>query len=311
MSAATKPLLPIRLQRGDYIGLAAPSGPLTDDITAGLRMLRDTGLNAVVSQDIDRRHNYLAGPDKRRIAELHELFRNPRIKAIWAVRGGFGCTRIIADLDYQLIKQNPKILIGFSDLTILLNTIHRQTGLITFHGPVLSTIIRDGQTALTDCLTALSLPRPPDFNIKGLEILRSGQAAGPIIGGNLTSMVSLLGTPYEPYWPESLLLLEDINEPAYKVDRMLTQLKLAGRLERIRGIILGDFLDGNSRPLGDIELIWQRVLEITAPNIPVWANFPVGHGPENRIMPIGSQVLMDSNTGCLKFQADCLRHHAE
>ncbi len=307
MTVAThKPLLPARLRKGDLIGIAAPSGPINADIAAGIRMLKDAGLKTIVSQDINRRQDYLAGRDSRRIEELHELFSNPRVKAIWAARGGYGCARMLANIDYQLIKQNPKILIGFSDLTLLLNSIQSKTGVVTFHGPVLSTIMRDGSAALKNCLTALSQPRLADFKIKGLEVLRPGQAAGQLVGGNLTSLVSLLATPYEPSWQEALLLLEDINEPSYKIDRMLTQLKLAGRLDQIGGVILGEFLDNALNSLGDIELIWQRVLELTADNIPVWANFPVGHGPKNLTLPIGSRVLMDSYSGYLKFQEDCL-----
>jgi len=307
MTVAThKPLLPARLRKGDLVGIAAPSGPINADIAAGIRMLQDAGLKTIVSQDINRRQDYLAGCDSRRIEELHELFSNPQVKAIWAARGGFGCARLLANIDYQLIKQNPKILIGFSDLTLLLNTIQSKTGVVTFHGPVLSTIMRDGPTALKNCLTTLSQPRLADAKIKGLEILRPGQATGSLVGGNLTSLVSLLATPYEPGWQEALLLLEDVNEPSYKIDRMLTQLKLAGRLDQIGGVILGDFLDNTLNSLGDIELIWQRVLELTADKVPVWANFPVGHGPKNLTWPIGSRVLMDSYSGCLKFQEDCL-----
>ncbi len=299
MTVATKPFQPSPLKKGDYIGIAAPSGPITT-ISPAIRMLQDAGLQTIISSDIERRDNYLAGSDNRRIEELHDLFRNPQVKAIWAARGGFGCARIIADLDYDLIKRNPKIIIGFSDLTVLLNTIQKKTGLITFHGPVLSTIMRDGIKALTDCLVTLSRPIPDNLKIKGLEILRPAEAKGRLIGGNLSCLLSLLGTPYEPEWQNAILLLEDINEPAYKIDRMLTQLQQAGRLEQVSGIILGDFLDNDLRTLSDIELIWQRVLDISS-DIPVWANFPMGHGTKNLILPLGLPALMDSNSGSLKF----------
>jgi muramoyltetrapeptide carboxypeptidase len=308
MTAATELLLPSCLQKGDLIGLAAPSGPLTTDIGPGVRMLQEAGLETLASGDIDRRQDYLAGSDERRIAELHELFSNPQVKAIWAVRGGFGCTRLLAGLDYQLIRHNPKILVGFSDLTVLLNVVQRQTGLITFHGPVLSTIIRDGQTALEDCLTSLAQPRFTDIKSKQLEILRSGQAEGHLTGGNLTSLVSLLGTDYEPQWQDAILILEDINEASYKIDRLLTQLKLAGRLDQLAGIILGGFIDNDLRSINDIEVVWQRVLDLTNSQIPVWANFPISHGSPNHIIPMGTRVLMDSSTGCLKFMENSLSY---
>lgn len=305
-AAVPDTILPARLQKGDLIGLAAPAGPISNGIERGIRMLQEAGLKTTYAQDINRRDNYLAGTDTRRIQELEGLFRDPQVKAIMAVRGGFGCTRLLTGLDFSLIRQHPKILIGFSDLSVLINTVQQRTGLITFHGPVLSTIIRDGRPTLEKFLEALSTLRLPDLRLKHLEILRSGQASGPLIGGNLASLVHLLATPYEPRWQGALLFLEDINEPAYRIDRMLTQLKLAGRLDQVAGIILGEFLDNDLRPLSDIELIWQRVLDLSEEHIPVWANFPVGHGPANQPLPIGIPALMDSNSGCLKFQSNSL-----
>ncbi len=305
-AAPLKTIIPPTLRRGDTVALVAPSGPLNSDINIGIQWLRDAGLRVVCATDIKRRHNYLAGIDSRRLQELHGCFSDPNIKAVMAVRGGFGSARLLPFVDFELLKQNPKILLGFSDLTALLNAVTFRTGLITWHGPMLSTIIRDGQAALDNCLTALSHCRPAPLKVKGLEIIRPGQAAGRLMGGNLTTLVHLLATPYEPDWQQTILFIEDINEPAYRVDRLLTHLQQAGRLEQAAGVIVGGFLNSDLRTQADIELIWQRVLELTKEGVPVWANFPVSHGADNTMLPVGASVLMDSGAGVLQFQEDCL-----
>lgn len=303
MNAATpKPCLrPPLLRKGDTIGLAAPAGPIAEDVLRqGLQLLRDCGIKKVrYAPDICRRENYLAGSDQRRLEELHQLWDDDEVKAIFAVRGGYGCARLLPRLDFGLIRQKPKILVGFSDLTILINVIHRQTGLITFHGPMLSTLVRDGREALESTLNELTFQAQPHLKLKGLEILRPGQAQGPLLGGNLTCLAQLLATPYEPAWDGAILLLEDINEPAYRLDRLLTQLSLAGRLQTVAGVMLGEFLDSTSRSINDLELVWQRVLELTPETTPVWANFPAGHGRRNLLLPIGRTVSMDSDKATL------------
>lgn len=307
MNAATpKTIAPPALRRGDHIALIAPSGPLNSDINTGIQWLKDAGLRVVCPTDIRRRQNYLAGTDDRRLKELHSCFSDENIKAIMAVRGGFGSARLLPLLDFELLKKNPKILLGFSDLTALLNAISSRTGLITWHGPMLSTIIRAGRPALDNCLMALTPRQPAPLKVKGLEILRPGQGAGRLMGGNLTTLVHLLATPYEPDWRQTILFIEDINEPAYRVDRLLTHLHQAGRLEQAAGLILGGFLNNDLRSLADIELIWQRALELTGDRVPVWANFPVSHGADNVMLPVGASVLMDSGAGVLRFQEDCL-----
>ncbi|MFW8599883.1 S66 peptidase family protein [Desulfobacterota bacterium M19] len=305
-AAPLKTIIPPALRRGNTVALIAPSGPLNADISIGIQWLTDAGLRVICAADIKRRHNYLAGEDSRRLQEIHSCFSDPDVKAVMAVRGGFGSARLLPFVDFELLKQNPKILLGFSDLTALLNAVTIRTGLITWHGPMLSTIIRDGRAVLNNCLTALSLCRPAPLKAKGLEIIRPGQAAGRLMGGNLTTLVHLLATPYEPDWQQTVLFIEDINEPAYRVDRLLTHLQQTGRLKQTAGVIMGDFLNNDLRTLADIELIWQRVLELTNEEVPVWANFPVGHGADNVMLPIGASVLMDSEAGVLQVQENCL-----
>lgn len=298
-------ILPAPLRKGDTIGLVAPAGPVTaEQLRQGIQLIKEMGLQVAYGNDILRQQAYLAGSDQLRVEELHRLWQNPDLKAILAVRGGYGSGRLLDLLDYELLGKHPKIFLGFSDLTVLLNVVQQRTGLVTFHGPMLSTLVRDGRQnaiALFDQLSRFQLPAIKD---RALEILRPGRAAGPLLGGNLTSLIHLLATPHEPDWQGKILFLEDINEPAYRVDRMLSHLKQAGRLGQLAGIILGDFFEPGAPRLSEREQIWTRALELTT-EIPVWANFPIGHGPRNQLMPIGTMVEMDSNSGILKFSAPC------
>lgn len=294
---------PPLLKRGDTIGLAAPAGPIREEVFRdGLQLLRACGVKKVKhAPDICRHQNYLAGSDQRRLEELHQLWDDDEVKAIVAVRGGYGCARLLSRLDFDLIGRKPKALIGFSDLTILLNAIHQRTGLVTFHGPMLSTLVRDGRASCEAMLNELTAHGQEDLTIKGLEVLRPGQAQGRLIGGNLTCLVQLLATPYEPSWEGAILLLEEVNESAYRVDRLLTQLSLSGRLDQVAGVILGEFLGSDTRNLNELELVWQRTLELTSDTTPVWANFPAGHGQRNILLPIGRQVRMESGIGKLRL----------
>jgi len=226
MNAILKPILAAPLKKGDTIGIIAPAGPVRNetDFSAGLKILTDLGFKTRYRNDILRHNDYLAGTDQERLAELHELWREPEVKAILAVRGGYGCLRLLPNLDFALIREQPKILIGFSVLTVLLSAIQQKTGLVTFHGPMLTTLARsdrDSQKAFFDLLTGK--PRPEN-KIKGLEILQGGQASGRLLPGNLTSLVHLLGTPWEPNWQDAILVLEDIGEAPYRIDRLLTHL---------------------------------------------------------------------------------------
>lgn len=299
MNATLKPILPAPLKKGGTIGIIAPAGPVRNetDFAAGVKMLSELGFKTRYQNDILRHNDFLAGTDQQRLTELHELWRDPEIEAILAVRGGYGCLRLLPDLDFALIRQQPKMLIGFSDLTVLLSAIQQQTGLITFHGPMLTTLPksdRDSQEAFFHQLTGRA---QPELKIKGLEILKGGQASGGLLPGNLTSLVHLIGTPWEPDWRDAIVVLEDIGEAPYRIDRLLTHLWAAGRLEQIGGLILGDF-----DQCGDVELIWQRALELLAHRaIPIWANFPCGHGSRNRILPVGAEAQLDSSSGCLVF----------
>jgi muramoyltetrapeptide carboxypeptidase len=297
------PLLPPGLKKGDTIGLAPLAGPWDDQkFSAGIRFLTDLGFKIRLPPDSAQSFPYLAGSDQYRLDCFHELWRDPEISAIMAVRGGYGCLRLIDAIDLELIKKHPKILVGFSDVTVLLNGLYRHTGLITFHGPMLTTLAGTDKESMEKFLLCLTRQEPPALRPDRLKILRRGTARGRLLGGNLTILSHLIGTSYEPSLTDSILFIEDIGEQPYRIDRMLTQLKLAGRFEGIRGLIVGDFTN-----CGDTELIWNRILELFGDQIPIWSNFPVGHGEQNIILPLGIEVEMDSESGSLLFRQPCIR----
>lgn len=298
MNRTSETILPPFLKKGDTIAIVAPAGPVRNEaeFRHGLQILTEMGFRTRYRPDILRQEGYLAGNDQQRLAELHDFWQDQEVRAIMAVRGGYGCLRLLPKLDLGLIQGQPKMLIGFSDLTVLLCAVEQQTGLVTFHGPMLTTLGRCHRDSL-EALGNLLLGKPQrEIRTKTLEILRNGQARGRLLVGNLTCLTHLIGTPFEPDWRNRIVVLEDISEAPYRIDRLLTQLKLAGRLEEIAGLVLGSFAQCGD----DVELIWNRALELLADQaIPVWANFPVGHGSNNLALPTGIMAEMDGAGGRL------------
>lgn len=303
MNLTADPQPPPALKPGDTIGICAPAGPANDRraAEAGLRLLSEAGFKLRLQTGLlERRCGYLAGADQQRAAELHELWRDPEVKALLALRGGYGCLRLLELLDWELLTGLPKMLIGFSDLTVLHAARQRRSpAAVTFHGPMLCTLAAGDRESILHFFAVLQGRQPESLAPAGLEILRPGQTRGRLTGGNLTCLSHLLATPWEPLWQDAILLLEDVGEAPYRLDRALSHLALAGRLEQVAGIILGEFND-----CGDQEAIWQRVLELTARRRPpVWANFPAGHGRRNFTLPLGAPVLMDSANAILNLRS--------
>ncbi len=298
---ANSPLLPPALKAKDVIGLAPLAGPHQDeDFHKGAAILREFGFQTK-TLNTGTPLPFLAGSDQERLEIFHALWKDPEVKAIMAIRGGYGTMRLLEQLDYGLIRKTPKTLIGFSDISALLNVITAKTGLITFHGPNLTTLARSDKHSLEMMVQGLTQPLPPLLKPGNLEIVRAGKAKGVLVGGNLATLTHLLATPYHPQWQDKILFLEDVGEAPYRIDRLLTQLSLAGSLNSLGALILGDFKD-----CGDQEVIWQRIADLTeGTDIPIWGNFPVGHGQRNLTLPIGSEVMLDSGTGSLSWTAPC------
>ena len=304
MNGISDNILPPRLKRGDTIGLAAPAGPVRDreKFATGVRLIREMGFEVKFAGDIFRSDGYLAGGDARRAEEFNTLWADPEVKGVLAARGGYGSLRMVDGIDMALIRRQPKILAGFSDITVLHTAVRKATGLVTFHTPTVSTLVESPHDAVTSLFATLTAHRPPEpIRPAGLEIIAGGNGRGVLLGGNLTNLVHLVGTPHELGWQGALLFVEDVGEAAYRIDRMLTHLKAAGRLDGLAGLLLGSFTGCD-----DLELVWTRAGQLLADSaIPVWAGMPVGHIPRNLTLPLGIEAEMDGATGTLRFTAPC------
>lgn len=297
---AKKTITPPRLHPGDTIGLVTPAGPVhdVDLVLAGINILEEAGFVVKPPIELDR-EEYLAGSDEARAHQLTEVWHDAEVKAIMAIRGGYGTMRLLPSLDPIKFAKTPKILAGFSDISILLNEIQRRTGLVTYHTPVLTTLPQSDKASQHSFLAMLTGKTNP-IKPRNLHILTGGNASGHLLGGNLTSLSHLLGTPYEPAWRNGILFVEDVGEAPYQIDRMLTQLQISGRLNQLCGLILGTFSKGDGQK-DRSDLVGKRALELTDGRIPLWSNFPVGHGKRNLTMPIGMTAIMNSTEGWLEF----------
>lgn len=300
-ATAAKQIIPPSLKPGDVVGLITPAGPTTDQeaVLAGVKLLEQEGYQVRLSNDLEK-EGYLAGSDEKRAQQFIDTWNDTEIKAVLAIRGGYGALRLLPYLDLKALAAKPKILAGFSDITILLNEIHRRTGMVTYHAPMLATLSRSDQKSQKSFFRMLAGHYDP-IKPAALQILTGGTARGRLIGGNLASIIHLLGTPYEPDWLHNILVIEDVGEAPYKMDRMLTQLQLAGRLEKLAGLIIGTITGADGREEEWSATIWERARQLTGGKIPLWVNFPVGHGARNITLPVGLATIMDSDQGCLEF----------
>jgi muramoyltetrapeptide carboxypeptidase len=301
-----KMIMPPPLAPGDAIAVFAPAGDCRDEesFAAGIRILRDMGFQVRWPRDMWPGHGYFAADDRARAGELHRLFADSESRALIALRGGYGCQRLLPLLDFSLFRQNPKYLLGFSDITVLLNQLVERAGLVCLHGPTLCSLTETERPALEALHAALTGKETGAIRPERLEVICPGQAKGIVKGGNLSNLVCLLGTPYDIAWDGAIMLLEDINEPPHRIDRMLTQLALAGKFDKAAGILLGDFTSGPNQSQADkaryTETVWQRAGELLAGRgIPVWGGIDFGHCPKNYPFLLGAVMTMDSGQGRL------------
>ena len=276
-------LLPPLLSPGDRIAVIAPAGNIkpSRDLTASLKIITDMGFAVSFPDTGWPGEEYLADSDEARADEFSRAWQDPEVKCIWALRGGYGSLRLLSHIDFSEISNNPKIFMGFSDITILLNHIFLKTGLITIHGPVVNSLAEADGEAIARVSACLKEDILTPLNYCA-EILRAAPAVkGTLLGGNLCSLVSLLGTPYQPNFNKAILFLEDVNEPVYKIDRMLTQLSISGVLDDIKGIVLGDFSNTDQNEQNNSgsvsERVGKRLAELLRADIPIWANLNAGH----------------------------------
>lgn len=302
-------ILPPPLLRGETIGLVAPASSISnqENLQKGVQFLKDAGYKLKFHRDFRNTEGYLAGSDYERAEEFNSLWLNPEVKAVIAARGGYGSLRMLDNLDLEQIRLNPKILIGFSDLTVLLTAILKNTGLLTFHGPVVTTLDSIDELSQQSFLDTLSGNIPKSMQPDRVTIVRDGFANGVLLGGNLTTLAHLLATPYEMSWQGAILFIEDIGESPYRLDRLLTHLAQARKLDDLSGIILGTFTEADRTDNPELaKCICDRILELVGDkNIPIWADFPVGHGRRNLTLPLGTMVEMDSAAATLKLPDSC------
>jgi muramoyltetrapeptide carboxypeptidase len=281
------------------VGVAAPASPFDRQaFERGVGCLRRLGLEVCCPDGVFARDGYLAGSDAHRAELLNTLFDDDRIRAIFCARGGYGTMRILPHLDFALIKTHPKILVGYSDITALLSAVHARTGLVAFHGPLITELDAGLPESLESMQAALMGAQPVALTSPEPRVLRAGSGRGIVAGGNLTTLVHLLGTPFAPNLKGAILFLEDRGEAPYRIDRMLVQMKLAGCFDRLAGLMLGGFED-----CGEEVRIHRVVKGIVADYaFPAVAGFPLGHGQPNLTLPVGLPATLDALSGRLQYE---------
>jgi muramoyltetrapeptide carboxypeptidase len=298
------PIMPPLLSPGDCVGIAAPASHIPrgneEFLLRGAERVREMGFAVRYSPSLlKRKHLYLAGTDEERAQELMDMFLDPEIKAILCARGGYGTQRIIPYLDADQIRDHPKPLIGCSDITVLLIYLLQRSFVIPFHGPNVAT----RQFVNGDAEMALALKGALTAPLSSAEItcsvLREGEAQGELIGGCLSCLVTTLGTPYEPDLQGKVLFVEDVDEPPYRIDRMLTHLKSTGKLQGVQGVVFGQ-MSGCDTEKGLLkEVILDVLKEIEGP---VLFGFPSGHGARNLTIPLGVPVKI--HEGVVNFPGE-------
>jgi muramoyltetrapeptide carboxypeptidase len=291
-----KTIKPAALRRGDKIALVAPASSFNrEGFLAGCDRLREMGFEPVYAQNIFDRDVYFAGSAERRAHEFREFWRRDDIAALICVRGGYGSNYLLDKLDYGMIAEHPKILLGCSDITSMLTAIHDRTGVIGFHGPMVAKDIADRTFDEASWASALQGAANWMVPSNDVEVLRIGKASGRLYGGCLSMMVASLGTPYEIQAEDRILFIEDIAEKPYRIDRMLVQLRLAGKLEKVRGFIFGEMLDCLP-PKGETYTLQEVILRVLEPyKVPIVYGLKSGHVTSGNItLPIGVQAELEA-----------------
>jgi muramoyltetrapeptide carboxypeptidase len=297
-SRGKKSIRPPRLRPGDTIGITAPAGPFDPEkFMKGKTVLETMGFHTCYDESIFQKHGFLAGTDIRRADQVNRLFADSSVRAIVCARGGYGSMRILPYLDFKTIQTHPKIFLGFSDISVLLTILYDRCGLVTFHGPVVTTLANATEKTIMAMKTALTSNAPLELIPGDGTVIKPGVCSGILTGGNLTTLCHLVGTPYTPNFKGKILLLEDVGEMPYRIDRMLTQMKLAGCFNDIAGLILGAFKECGQ--LNEIVEIFDNIFDDL--NIPILAGFGIGHREHNLTIPMGLGATLDTEKKQLLF----------
>lgn len=313
-----KPIRPRALHAGDNVGLITPSSYVSDPDRLALaeRTVRYFGLAPRFGPNVRKREGYLGGTVEERLEDLHAMFRDPEVKAVFAVRGGYGASQLLDRLDYDLIRSHPKIFLGYSDITALHLAVQKRAGLVTFHGPItLSRFTPYTQACFRKALFSTEplgrVTNPPDSDPlrpeHTLRTVRPGRARGRLAGGNLTLISTTMGTPFEIETRGRILFLEDVDEEPYSIDRMLTQLRLAGKLDQAAGVIFGECQDCRPRefkPSYESTLSVGEVVDeiLGRLKVPVLSGLTVGHTDDQLTLPLGVMAELDADRGELTIE---------
>ncbi|MFJ5763823.1 LD-carboxypeptidase [Lysinibacillus sp. NPDC093210] len=303
---------PKALTKGDTIGLISASGATPPEkLYPAIDSIEKLGFNVIVGETCRARHGYLAGSDELRAHDVNEMFRNPHVDGIFCIRGGYGATKILPRLDFDMIKENPKVFAGYSDVTALHIAFNQKCGFVTYHTPMPSTefivqnmdqftwdsFIKQVMATDNNCLL-LNPPQQP------MTTLVTGKATGQLVGGNLTLITASLGTPYEIDTKGKILFLEDIDESEQRVDRMLTQLKLAGKLDEAQGLLLGAWTNcGPENPKHperslSLNTIFEEILKPLKK--PILMDLACGHCLPTMSLPLGRTITVHAETQKIK-----------
>lgn len=314
--AAASVIKPKRLAPGDTVVLVSPANATfnTVELDIARESLEALGFKVRQSGHMLERHGYLAGQDQARADDINKAFADSSVACVHAIRGGWGSARLLPYLDFDAIRRNPKVLIGYSDITALLLSVHAKTGLITFHGPIglgrwdpysldyYRRVLFNGEQLTYSNKQGLSADRNALTQVEfRTRTITPGKARGRLLGGNLTVLTTILGSPYLPDWDNAILFCEDVREDLYRVDRMLTQLKLAGVLGKIKGFVFGGCSecgpgDGNYGALTLEEIFADHIQPL---GVPAWSGAMIGHGQPQWTVPEGAQVEIDATAGTI------------
>jgi muramoyltetrapeptide carboxypeptidase len=304
---------PAALRPGSVVGLIAPGSPIPDlRIEQAIKSMTNLGLKVRQGRNIREQYGYLAGSDEQRLADLHWAFSDPEIEAVWCLRGGYGCGRLLQRIDYDLIGRNPKIFIGYSDITALHLAIHKMTGLVCFHGPVAASDYPDETVAHAKAVLMegkkpylLQVPSP-NADLPGQEykplVITPGKARGTLTGGNLSLLAALAGTPWMPSLAGKIVFLEDVGEQPYRIDRMFVQLLQSTDLAQAAGIALGVFSDcepKNSATISSFSFTEMLMDAMGKLGMPVLYGLPFGHVGHNATIPYEIEAALDAEQGSL------------
>ncbi len=312
-SASRKVTKPKRLKQGDTIGIIAPSSGISEAaLTKSLQNMTDLGFKTKVGKYTGAVNGFLAGTDKERLEDLHWAFADKTIDAVWCIRGGYGATRFLPSVDFDLIRKNPKVFIGYSDITALHTAIYQNTNLVTFHGPVASSTFSD--YVKKHVVNTLMTPSAPykielspdnlseESNLYKTEVITKGKCRGKLVGGNLSLLTAMAGTPFALRNTKGrILFIEDVGEKPYRLDRMFVQLKQSINLRELAGIALGVFED--CKPPDDTS---QTVIDVVRDHlgnfgIPVIYGLSFGHIRDQFTLPIGIEAEMDTENATVTF----------